>query len=78
MKRVAKGTKQTTQEQLPLWEGDAPRRMLDESGKINMVDVVLPTRVGVDIRRRCVTAPTAHQAILLQRLGLHLPRQNKV
>jgi len=58
--------------------GDEPRRVLDELSKINMVDVVLPTRIGVDIRRRCVTQPTEHQAILLHKLGLRLPRQQKV
>lgn len=58
--------------------GDEPRRVLDELSKIAMVDVVLPTRMGVDIRRRCVTQPTEHQAILLQQLGLRLPRQRKV
>jgi len=57
--------------------GDEPRRVLDELSKINMVDVVLPTRCGVEIRRRCITGPTEHQAILLQRMGLHLPRQRK-
>jgi transposase len=57
--------------------GDEPRRVLDELSKINMVDVVLPTRSGVEIRRRCITGPTEHQAILLQRMGLHLPRQRK-
>jgi transposase len=57
--------------------GDEPRRVLDELNKIQMIDVVLPTRCGVEIRRRCVTQPTEHQAILLQRLGLRLPRQKK-
>lgn len=57
--------------------GDEPRRVLDELSKVNMVDVVLPTRCGVEIRRRCITQPTDHQAILLQRMGLHLPRQKK-
>jgi len=57
--------------------GDEPRRVLDELSRINMVDVVLPTRCGVEIRRRCITQPTNHQAILLQRMGLHLPRQKK-
>ena len=57
--------------------GDEPRRVLDELSKINMIDVVLPTRCGVEIRRRCITQPTDHQAILLQRMGLHLPRQKK-
>lgn len=54
--------------------GDEPRRVFDELGKINLVDVVLPTRSGVEIRRRCVTQPTEHQAILLHRLELRLPR----
>jgi transposase len=58
--------------------GDEPRRVLHELGKINMVDVVLPTRIGVDIRRRCVTHPTEHQGILLHKLGLRLPRQKRV
>lgn len=57
--------------------GDEPRRVLAELSKISMVDVVLPTQHGVDIRRRCVTQPTEHQAILLQQLGLRLPRQKK-
>jgi transposase len=58
--------------------GTEPRRVLDELSKINMVDVVLPTRCGVDIRRRCVAKPTEHQAILLQRMGLRTPRQIKL
>jgi len=57
--------------------GDEPRRVLDELSKISLVDVVLPTKSRVDIRRRCVTHPTDHQAILLQRMGLRLPRQIK-
>ena len=55
--------------------GDEPRRIFEEIGKISVVDVVLPTRSGVEIRRRCIRRPTDHQAILLQRLGLTLPRQ---
>ena len=57
--------------------GDEPRRVLDELGKISLVDVVLPTSTGVEIRKRCITRPTEHQEILLQRLGLNLPRQFK-
>jgi transposase len=53
--------------------GDEPRKVLDEISQIQMVDVVLPTKTGVNIRRRCVAQPTKHQAILLQRLGLALP-----
>ena len=57
--------------------GDEPRRVLAELGKIRLVDVVLPTSTGVEIRKRCVTRPTEHQEILLQYLGLSLPRQFK-
>ena len=53
--------------------GSEPRRAFAELGKISVVDVVLPTRTGVEIRKRCVTRPDDHQAILLQRLGLQLP-----
>jgi transposase len=53
--------------------GDEPRKVLDEISQIQMVDVVLPTKSGVNIRRRCVAQPTKHQAILLQKLGLTLP-----
>jgi len=55
--------------------GDEPRRIFDELEQISLVDVVLPTRNGVEIRRRCVRRPTDHQAILLERLSLNLPRQ---
>mgnify|MGYP001558738661 CR=1 FL=1 len=54
--------------------GDEPRRVFEELAKIKVVDVVLPTRSGHTIRRRCVSQPTEHQAILLQRLGLNLPK----
>ena len=40
------------------WLGDEPRRVLNELSKINLVDVVLPTSTGVEIRKRCVTRPT--------------------
>ena len=53
--------------------GDAPRKVLDELGGIKMVDVVLPTRGGVELRRRCIAQPTRAQAILLDRLKLRLP-----
>jgi transposase len=53
--------------------GHEPRRVFEELGKIRLVDVVLPTRQGTEIRKRCVTRPTDHQAILLQHLGVRLP-----
>ena len=53
--------------------GDDPRTVLSQLRQIELVEVVLPTRAGVEIRKRCITRPTEHQAILLQRLGLQLP-----
>jgi transposase len=55
--------------------GDEPRRVFEEVGGIQVVDVVLPTRQGIEIRKRCVTRPTEHQAILLEKLGLAVPSQ---
>ena len=54
--------------------GDEPRRVLEELSRIKSVDVVMPTRCGIEIHRRCVSQPTDHQAILLQYLGIQLPR----
>jgi len=55
--------------------GHEPRKVLDEIGRIKLTDVILPTRKGVEIKLHCVTQPDAHQRILLQRLGLHLPKR---
>ena len=38
-----------------------------------LVDVLLPTRRGVTIRKRCISRPTEHRAILLEHLGQELP-----
>ncbi len=54
--------------------GDEPRKVLDEIAAIQTVDVILPTRCGRQIRKRCVAKPTEHQAILLHKLGMRLPR----
>jgi transposase len=53
--------------------GNEPRKVFQELADITLVDVVLPTRNGVTIRKRCISRPTQHQAILLQHLNLHLP-----
>ncbi len=53
--------------------GDEPRKIFAELEQIRLVEVVLPTRSGITLRKRCVSHPTEHQAILLQRLGLELP-----
>jgi transposase len=53
--------------------GTEPRRVLAELSELRTVDVVLPTKDGCEIRSRCVTQPSDHQRILLERLGLELP-----
>ncbi len=58
--------------------GDEPRKVFAELQQISLVDVVLPTKNGIEIRKRCVTQPTEHQAILLQRLGLELPQRLEI
>jgi len=47
--------------------------VLDELSEIHSMDVVLPTKSGLEIRTRCVSKPTDHQQILLEKLGLNLP-----
>jgi len=53
--------------------GNEPRRVLSELSEICSMEVVLPTRSGIDIRTRCISKPTDHQQILLEKLGLKLP-----
>jgi transposase len=53
--------------------GDEPRQVFRELSEIALVDVVLPTRKGVTLRKRCIGQPNQHQLVLLQRLGLKLP-----
>lgn len=55
--------------------GNEPRRVLSELSEIRMMDVVLPTRDGIDIRKRCISQPSDHQQILLEKLRLKLPRK---
>jgi hypothetical protein len=58
--------------------GDEPRKVLAELSQIRVIDVILPTRSGVNLRKRCVTHPSEHQAILLHHLGLHLPSRMRL
>jgi hypothetical protein len=44
--------------------GDEPRKVFEQLQQIRIVDVVLTMRSGVEIRRRCVSRPTEHQADL--------------
>ncbi len=58
--------------------GNEPRKVLDEIAQIKAVDVVMPTKQGALIRKRCIAQPTKPQAVLLQMLGLHLPQRMKI
>jgi transposase len=59
--------------------GDAPRTLLEEMAKIKSGDVVLQAKnkdnQSRTIRLRCVTSPDDAQAVLINRLGLTLPRR---
>ena len=57
--------------------GNEPRKVLDEIAQIKVVDVVMPTKQGTTITKCCISQPTQAQAILLQKLGLHLPQYMK-
>ena len=58
--------------------GDEPRQVLDEISQFKVVDVILSTKQGTNITKRCISQPTTSQAILLQKLGLHLPQYMKI
>ena len=53
--------------------GNEPRTILEEIKNLTLIDVVLLTRAGTEIRLRCVSKPEQHLAILLQKLGMHPP-----
>jgi transposase len=53
--------------------GGEPRVVFENLSELSLVDVILPTRSGTIIKKRCISQPTQHQLILLQRLGLRPP-----
>ncbi len=57
--------------------GHEPRKVFDEIAQIKVVDVIMPTKQGTIITRRCISQPTRAQSVLLQRLNLHLPQYVK-
>ena len=68
---------------LELWQqraglGNSSRTVLEELLRIQSHDVVLPTASHGDIRLRCVTQPDAAQAVLLERLGIVLPKRMRL
>jgi transposase len=57
--------------------GDDPRKVLAELSEIVTVDVVMKTRCGTTLRKRCVSRPSDAQNVLLSKLGLRLPETLK-
>jgi len=59
--------------------GNSPRTILEELGRIQSADVVVPLadEVNRELRIRCVVRPDKMQAMLLDRLGLRLPERLK-
>lgn len=55
--------------------GNEPRKIIDEIKALTLVDVVLVTRQGIEIRLRCVTKPEPPLALLLDRLALKVPER---
>jgi transposase len=55
--------------------GNAPQPVIDEIKRIKSMDVVLQTDAGRDVRLRCVATPEMPLKILLDHLGLKLPRR---
>jgi hypothetical protein len=58
--------------------GNSPRAVLDEIARIQSNDVVLPTTTHGNIRLRCITQPDPAQAMLLERLGIVLPKRMRL
>ena len=68
---------------LEMWQqraglGNSPRTILEELARIQSQDVVLPTATHGQIRLRCVTHPDPAQAVLLDRLGVVLPKRMRL
>jgi transposase len=68
---------------LEMWQqraglGNSPRIILEELARIQSHDVVLPTTTHAQLRLRCVTQPDTAQSILLDRLGLVLPKRMRL
>ena len=68
---------------LEMWQsraglGNSPRIILEELKRIQSQDVVLPIAAHRQLRLRCVTQPDPAQAILLNRLGISLPKRMRL
>jgi transposase len=60
--------------------GNSPRTILEEVGRIQSTDIVLPLADGSgrEMRIRCIVRPDRAQAALLDRLGLELPERLRI
>ena len=68
---------------LEMWQsraglGNSPRIILEELKRIQSQDIVLPIAAHRQLRLRCVTQPDPAQAILLDRLGITLPKRMRL
>jgi transposase len=68
---------------LELWQrraelGNSPRTVLEEIKRIHCHDVCLPTTTHGEIKLRCVTQPDELQSMLLDRLGITLPKRLRI
>lgn len=55
--------------------GNSPRTILEELRQVQSADVVLPIADGPEVKVRCVIKPDEAHAVLLDRLGIELPRR---
>ena len=58
--------------------GDSPRTILEELGHIQSGDIMLPTTTGERIRLRSIVSPEKAPRIILQRLGIELPKRMRI
>ena len=58
--------------------GNSPRTVLDEVGQIQSGDVILPTMTGEQIQLRCIVRPEKEQRVILQHLGLEVPKRMRI
>ena len=53
----------------------SPARALDLLSRLQSADIILPTTDGREIRLRRITTPTPEQQLVLDQLGIRLPKQ---
>lgn len=58
--------------------GNSPRMILEELRQLQSVDVVMPIVGGPEVKVRCVIKPSEAQALLLDRLGIELPKRQAI